>query len=759
MRRPALLAAVLAAALLAAAPAAAEAPAEWARSVDARRDLGSAQTALALGEPVRSRELVARASAALIQIIPSLPPQARRDVTAAVVATKAAGQDAPALARASARLWTTLLQVGLTGAVTDARAGDAAAARNWLLVREYRPPTRFTRAGTDATLAVAGLARGVVTPTAAAEAVRADLLDTYEARFRTTLESANAAVKRGFDVRLAETAALTHGYAGILIASYRSQRGVAASERLDAALARLETAALRGDRAEVERAVAAVESQLEGFRAAPLAPAEQARRAGQLDRFLRLVPIEYNRGVKDGRVTLAFEIQEAISFRTAAAAALADIAPTLLARDAQATRELTAILASLGSTLDAAVGGRAVAPAEHVSAQAERSLDLIDGLFPEAWKEAAAGADFDVIAASLDRLANAAEAGSWSRAEQARLEAYGIFELGPEQRLRGIAPSLFQRIEGLFWYGDGDHAGLVQLVKRKDAGPELAASLTALETELTAAAQRVGTGAGSTGAVISNSAIVVFREGLEAVLILAALMASMVGANRRFRRPLLIGVAVAFVASGVTWVVAQTVLGSLARYGEKLEAVVSVVAIGVLLLILNWFYHRVYWAEHLAGFHQRKQRLLRGAGVGLVTAQTLGLAALGFSSVYREGFETVLFLQAITLEAGILAVLPGVALGLAATFAVGALDDPARAEAAAPQDADRDRCADDLGARDPRRDDHPDVPGRRLAARIADRGRAPAVLGRDLARDLPHLAGSPWTGRRGHVRGRQLPRR
>ena len=276
-----------------------------------------------------------------------------------------------------------------------------------------------------------------------------------------------------------------------------------------------------------------------------------------------------------------------------------------------------------------------------------------------------------MIAASLDRLANAARAGSWSRAEQARLEAYGIFELGPEQRLRGIAPSLFQRIEGLFWYGDGDHAGLVQLVKRKDAGAELDATLVALDAELVDASQRVGTGANSTASVVSNSAIVVFREGLEAVLILAALMASMVGANRKYRRPLLIGVAVAFVASALTWVVAQTVLGSLAQYGERLEAVVSVIAIAVLLLILNWFYHRVYWAEHLAGFHQRKQRLLRGAGVGLVAAQTLGLAALGFSSVYREGFETVLFLQALTLEAGVLAVLPGVLLGLGATFAVG----------------------------------------------------------------------------------------
>ena len=54
--------------------------------------------------------------------------------------------------------------------------------------------------------------------------------------------------------------------------------------------------------------------------------------------------------------------------------------------------------------------------------------------------------------------------------------------------------------------------------------------------------------------------------------------------------------------------VAQTVLSSLARYGEKLEAIVSLVAIAVLLLILNWFFHRVYWNDHLASLHGRKKR-------------------------------------------------------------------------------------------------------------------------------------------------------
>ena len=38
-------------------------------------------------------------------------------------------------------------------------------------------------------------------------------------------------------------------------------------------------------------------------------------------------------------------------------------------------------------------------------------------------------------------------------------------------------------------------------------------------------------------------------------------------------------------------------------------------------------------------------------------------ATLGFTAVYREGFETVLFLQALVLEAGVLHVAEGVALG------------------------------------------------------------------------------------------------
>jgi high-affinity iron transporter len=91
--------------------------------------------------------------------------------------------------------------------------------------------------------------------------------------------------------------------------------------------------------------------------------------------------------------------------------------------------------------------------------------------------------------------------------------------------------------------------------------------------------------------------------------------------------------------------------------------VVGLVAIGVLLLVLNWFFHRVYWTGHISRFHKRRRRLMNLTAGGLMSAQVFGFVLLGFSTVYREGFETVLFLQALELSSGLWVVLEGVALG------------------------------------------------------------------------------------------------
>ena len=169
--------------------------------------------------------------------------------------------------------------------------------------------------------------------------------------------------------------------------------------------------------------------------------------------------------------------------------------------------------------------------------------------------------------------------------------------------------------------------------------------------------------------VVFNSATIVFREGLEAVLIFAALTASLKGAQLGKRKPMVAGVAIAFVASVATWFVVQALLEAASPLGAKLEAITGFIAIAVLLVVLNWFVHKVYWSEWIGRHHRQRRRLLAQTGF----AATAGLVLLGFTSVYREGFETVLFLQNLQLKSGSGTVLEGVGIGLAATSAVGFL--------------------------------------------------------------------------------------
>jgi high-affinity iron transporter len=303
----------------------------------------------------------------------------------------------------------------------------------------------------DATVALDDLAAGRTRPAEAAATVRRDLVDTYDARLRTALDETLEAHQLGYDVRRAAMAARAEGLWRLVEGRFRNQRGAARAAEVSRAAAALSAAALGGRDRQVGRRLARLRELLSGFRAVPLAEEEQLHRAGQLLRFLELVPIEYDRGVDGDRVTLGFEIQEAITFRDGAESAFRDLEPALVERDEAATRRIGALLAQLGRDLgQAGRGTGSVATAEQIERATDESLALVDRVFPKRWKEAAESADFDVIAAALERLEAAAGAGEWGRAESARLEAYGVFELCPEQRLRGLAPGLFQDVEGLF---------------------------------------------------------------------------------------------------------------------------------------------------------------------------------------------------------------------------------------------------------------------------------------------------------------------
>ncbi|MBS1678574.1 MAG: FTR1 family protein [Actinobacteria bacterium] len=177
----------------------------------------------------------------------------------------------------------------------------------------------------------------------------------------------------------------------------------------------------------------------------------------------------------------------------------------------------------------------------------------------------------------------------------------------------------------------------------------------------------------SHGAVVFDSALLVFREGLETILVLAAVTASMVGAAQVYRRPIALGAVAGFLASVATWFLAAWVLGQLGAGGLAVQAATGLLAVIVLLVVMNWFFHKVYWTGWIQNRNKHKKKILSRSGVDGRRATMWGLILLGITSVYREGFEVVLFLQNLRLTYGAGTVLEGVALGLSLTAVVGVI--------------------------------------------------------------------------------------
>jgi high-affinity iron transporter len=174
----------------------------------------------------------------------------------------------------------------------------------------------------------------------------------------------------------------------------------------------------------------------------------------------------------------------------------------------------------------------------------------------------------------------------------------------------------------------------------------------------------------SPAAVLLDSGILVFREGLEAILVLAAITASLVRERRAFWKPIGSGAGAGFIASVATWFIVVAIISAIDAPALDIQAATGLLAIVVLLVIMNWFFHNIYWTGWISRHNRKRQELISGSNSSGANA-FLGLALLGFASVYREGFEVVLFLQALRLKAGSAVVLEGTIIGLVLTLIVG----------------------------------------------------------------------------------------
>ncbi|MCE0496895.1 MAG: FTR1 family protein [Methylacidiphilales bacterium] len=175
---------------------------------------------------------------------------------------------------------------------------------------------------------------------------------------------------------------------------------------------------------------------------------------------------------------------------------------------------------------------------------------------------------------------------------------------------------------------------------------------------------------------ILDISVLVFREGLESILVLAAITAS-VSRNQGDRaKPIFLGASTGFFATLVTWFFVRGIIQDISVNISylALQALTGLVAVVVLLIVMNWFFHKVYWGGWIIAHNRRKKELLESAEAGKPPGLVFwGLVLLGLTSVYREGFEVVLFLQSYYLKLGGWTVLYGSLFGLGLTLIVGAL--------------------------------------------------------------------------------------
>lgn len=138
---------------------------------------------------------------------------------------------------------------------------------------------------------------------------------------------------------------------------------------------------------------------------------------------------------------------------------------------------------------------------------------------------------------------------------------------------------------------------------------------------------------------------ILFREGVEVVLLIAILLGSLAaGSASNYKRPLGYGVAAALVATVIMWVLTSLVIGIAPVNRELLEAITAMIAVVVLVAVSFWLVSRLE--------HKRRMEFMRARIAGAMAAgTTAAFVGLGFTAVFREGFETVLFYQALSLFA------------------------------------------------------------------------------------------------------------
>ena len=231
---------------------------------------------------------------------------------------------------------------------------------------------------------------------------------------------------------------------------------------------------------------------------------------------------------------------------------------------------------------------------------------------------------------------------------------------GIEIPLRPIDPDFTLDMEIKF-------AELRNLIQQHKPYPEVEAKVIEIRNGLDESERLVtGTGLIAPSLAFTTSFSIIFREGLESALIIGAILTYLEASrNAHYKKHVYFGIIISIIAIVITWFIAQFVIEISGASKELIEAIAGISAVAVLFWVSFWILNKVEtkkWIEFV------KAKVWQATTTGSVMV----FAMLSFFTVYREGFETVLFYQAMLSFARNMEsfVILGLVLGLAVIISV-----------------------------------------------------------------------------------------
>lgn len=270
---------------------------------------------------------------------------------------------------------------------------------------------------------------------------------------------------------------------------------------------------------------------------------------------------------------------------------------------------------------------------------------------PEAIAAQQAGG-LDVARRKLGESLAAYQAGDHKRAEELALSAYldGFEPVEPTLRARDGA--LMAKIEGAM-------GELRASIGRGAPAPDVAGRVQALDALFNQAEQVLAPEQASAASSFLGAFTILLREGVEALLIVVAMLAFLRKAERQDALPYVhAGWIGALVAGAVTWAAATYLISISGASRELTEGAGSLVSAVVLISVGVWMHGKAQAGAWQAYIRDKLSAALSKRSAGF-------LFLLAFVVVYREVFETILFYAALWSQGSEVALLSGAGAAVA----------------------------------------------------------------------------------------------